>query len=154
MAINTSTIVFGNVVSRDRNSGIESKKTKTFGLAFPLGKRTQKGYLQKESGVELVKNNLRQLLQTEKGERIMLPNYGVRLKRYLFEQLTEETFGSIKQEILTSISRYVKGVKVLKLRVVPIDDFSLEGLQAFRIDLLAQVSDLDGVIVEVGVKLS
>lgn len=154
MAINTNSQLFGRVVSTEKKNTVGSKSKKVFGMGFPIGKGSSRGYVGNEVGLELVKNNLRQLLQTEKGERVMLPNYGVKLKKYLFEALDQETFGSIKQEILTSIARYIKGVKVLKLRVLPIDDFGLEGLQAIRIDLLVQIKELEGAIVEVGVKIN
>ena len=48
---------------------------------------------------DLAKQNFKMLLLTNKGERIMHPNFGVGLRSYLFEQNTPVTFGEIDKEI-------------------------------------------------------
>ena len=61
------------------------------------------GFLKKCSDIEVVKSSLIQLLLTAKGERLMLPNYGTNLRKYLMEPLDQATFTSIKKEIQQSI---------------------------------------------------
>ena len=48
--------------------------------------------------IEAVKNNIRLLLDTEKGERLMQPNLGMNLKRFLFDNITQETTSDIEVE--------------------------------------------------------
>jgi len=50
--------------------------------------------------IEAVKNNIRNLLQTNSGERLMQPNLGINLRKYLFEQYTDDVSFSIQNEII------------------------------------------------------
>ena len=46
-----------------------------------------------------IKSNIRNLLATERGERIMQPDIGLDLDRYLFEQITDDVIIAIQNEI-------------------------------------------------------
>ena len=54
--------------------------------------------------IEAVKNNIRNLLQTEEGERFFQPNLGLNLKRNLFEQITSENLVGIQDSILDKLN--------------------------------------------------
>ena len=41
-------------------------------------------------GIDAVKNNIRNLLSTHKGERYLQPNIGLDLRNYMFEQFTPD----------------------------------------------------------------
>ncbi len=47
------------------------------------------------------------LILTVPGERIMDPDFGVGARRYLFEQLTEETFQLFKSRLLQQQQKYL-----------------------------------------------
>ena len=117
MAITTQHDVYGNEVDISINREIKSKHTRKAGLGYPLiGKfikvtggdlqvnENQGSYFRPAKGISLIKNNLRQFLLCDKGERIMRPNYGISIKRYLFEPLDEITFFLIKNEISKSLT--------------------------------------------------
>lgn len=145
-----STTVYGNVPHRSIKKDVISTTKKVYGLGYPL-KST--GYFAKQSGVELVKNNLNQLLKTVRGERVMLPNFGTNLPFYLFEPLDRQLFTTIKQEILDSITRYGQGVQVLKLSVIPNDQINLEGVQGLNITLSVKLTELDNQILDFTVSI-
>lgn len=70
--------------------------------------------LSKEGGLslitrlkELVKQNFKILILTEPGERIMDINFGVGLRRYLFENNTEELKEEITSRIYSQVARYM-----------------------------------------------
>ena len=42
--------------------------------------------------IESVKNNIRNLLSTSAGERFLQPTLGLNLRRFLFDQMTEELY--------------------------------------------------------------
>lgn len=114
-----TTTVYGSTTSVGikktiSNSGWE----KLVGLQYPLHASLGKGFFSKESNIPLIKNNIRQLLQTERGERVMLPNFGVSLRRFLFQQLDQQTFEEIREEVLYSLKNYVPGIQVTKIRVI------------------------------------
>ncbi len=113
-----TTNIYGNPISVNTQKTItNSGWDKLVGLQYPLHASIGKGYFSKESNVQLIKNNLRQLLQTERGERVMLPEFGVSLRRFLFQQLDQQLFEEIREEILYSVNNYVPGVVITKIRV-------------------------------------
>tara|TARA_R100000005_G_C4886831_1_gene135694 strand:- start:54 stop:437 length:384 start_codon:yes stop_codon:yes gene_type:complete len=67
-----------------------------------------------KDGIRLVKNfrdlarqNLKMLLLTAPGERIMEPEFGVGAKNFLFEPLTEATLERMRSRILEQQQRYL-----------------------------------------------
>ena len=68
--------------------------------------------------IEAVKNNIRNLLQTEEGERFFQPNLGVGLKRILFEQITEENLTTIQDTILDKFEFWLPFVEVRDIQVL------------------------------------
>ena len=153
MALNTNTTVYGITPTLSTSKRISSNVTRTFGFAYPLTKNLNAGWFSKESGIELVRNNLKQLLSTDLGERILLPGFGLNLKKYLFQPMDDELFEMIREEILETINKYANNVRVLKLGVFPVEDYGLEGLQALRITLSVQLKESEGTVFEVGVKI-
>lgn len=61
-----------------------------------------------------IQQNLKMLLYTSPGERVMLPNYGVGLKRYLFEQSPDFY---IDEKIREQIALYVPEVSIVSLTI-------------------------------------
>ena len=57
--------------------------------------------------IEAVKHNLYNLCNTDAGERVMQPNLGVRLKRYLFEPFSEELVYNIQDTLTESINYWM-----------------------------------------------
>jgi hypothetical protein len=49
--------------------------------------------------LSLVKQNMKMVLLTSPGERVMIPEYGVGLKRFLFLQNTETTLDNMRERI-------------------------------------------------------
>ena len=77
MAANQTVNIHGTVAPRFLEQIATGNRKATFGLNFPLGESRDKGgFFQKVSGVRMVKDAVRQLLQTTRGERIMLPKFG------------------------------------------------------------------------------
>ena len=132
MALTTTHNTYGASPSLEIQRGITSKVNRRRGFVYPLvGKlanvtgmaqglqnaTSQGAYLTGTQGLALIKNNLRQLLLCEKGERIMLPDYGLSLKKYIFEPLDETTYFLMRTDILRTITKYFKSVNVIKLGI-------------------------------------
>ena len=58
--------------------------------------------------IEAVKNNIRNLLNTEKGERFFQPNLGMGLRKFLFQNITDESTLTIQNEIRIKIIFNIK----------------------------------------------
>ena len=67
--------------------------------------------------IEAVKNNIRNLLSTHKGERYMQPNIGLNLRKFLFEQFTDELRLQIENDILDTINFWLPFIQVKDLKV-------------------------------------
>ena len=63
----------------------------------------------------LVKQNLKMLILTNPGERMMDINFGVGLKRYLFEMNDNSTYQDIASRIREQVSRYMSFVEIQKV---------------------------------------
>ena len=68
---------------------------------LPLTYDESEGYRMNKKFAEMVLQNLKMLLLTNPGERIMEPDFGVGLKRYLFEQNIDAVHGDIHAKIKT-----------------------------------------------------
>jgi phage baseplate assembly protein W len=117
MAIPSLTNIYGKIVTPQVKSSISGKIEKLIGFKYPIVNTPSNGYFSKQSGVALLKSNLRQLIRTERGERFMLPNYGCGLKQYLMEPLDETTFNEVKTKIVESINTYLSNIEISKLQV-------------------------------------
>lgn len=62
--------------------------------------------LNEEQLNEVIKFNLKSILLTHKGER-MDTSFGVGIRQYLFETITEDIYESIQSEILFQIRKYM-----------------------------------------------
>ena len=96
------------------------------GIDLPIRKGNSiDGYFASTSTtIEAVKNNIRNLLNTNQGERLMQPTLGLNLKKYLFENFTEELQDTIKNEILTTFKFWLPFVQVqdIQINMSNIDD--------------------------------
>jgi len=92
--------------SYKRISPLDLNKNVSIGVLFPLDNvNMHKG---SETAKEQVKSDLINLVLTERGERLHLLNYGVGLKKYLFEQGTTELSGKIEQELHSTLEKQIE----------------------------------------------
>ncbi len=63
----------------------------------------------------LVAQNLKMLILTNPGERIMDINFGVGMRKYLFEMNDDTTYASIASKIRSQVGRYLSFVEILKI---------------------------------------
>ena len=69
------------------------------GLRFPIRPDAVTGALPRVSGMDRIRQSIEQILDTEPGERIMLPEFGCGLRRYLMEPNTLTTRTAIAEDI-------------------------------------------------------
>jgi phage baseplate assembly protein W len=93
-------------------------------IKLPLIRDDVDGFETVKSFRNLVKQNFKMLLLTDRGERVMEPNYGVGLKKYLFENFDQSTFSRIETDILEQVSIYMPIVAIQEISFQPSDQFS------------------------------
>ena len=72
-----------------------------------------------------IKSNLVNLLLTSVGERVMNPNFGCELKRFVFEGINENNISDLKISINNSISLYIPEITVSSIDVISNKDNNL-----------------------------
>jgi len=107
------------IISQNRRiNPLDINRNVTIGVAFPLDEvNIFKGT---ETVREQVKSNLINLLLTEKGERVNEPNFGVGLKRLLFEQNINKE--NLEEKINFQIGFYIPEITLMSVSVGSIDD--------------------------------
>ena len=102
----------------DKNSSnwylVDQDQDQFIGLSFPL---VFDNTASTKTTLAAVKSNLFLLCSTELGERIMQPNLGIRLKRYLFEPFSEILVSDIKETVTESINYWMPFVKINQILV-------------------------------------
>jgi len=114
-----------------------------YGTRFPFGKG---GILfKKSSRKELLMGQIRQLMFTSPGERVFLPNYGIDIRSYVFEQLDDSVIQNLKTEISNQIRLYIPNCKVLSSDVKT-DDSINTGIPTLVIYLTIKEKDTNEII--------
>lgn len=85
---------------------------KTLSPKFPLYLSEEGGYASNKAIKEVVKQNFKNLVLTSPGERMMIPEFGVGLRNYIFEQSLEETAEKIEEALNQQIERFMPFIEV------------------------------------------
>ena len=85
--------------------------------------------------IEAVKNNIRNLLQTEEGERFFQPNLGLGLRSLLFEHITSENLITVQDAILDKMELWLPFVEVRDIQVLSTDDSTDVGVNEIRVKI-------------------
>jgi len=87
------------------------------GVGLPL-RRGQMGYFNQEfTTPEQVKSNIKNLLLTMKGERIMQPTFGTDLYKILFEPMTELLTEDVADVIRDAVKEWLPYVNLDEVKV-------------------------------------
>ena len=89
--------------------------------------------------IEAVKNNIRNLLQTNEGERFFQPNLGLNLRTLLFEHITNENLIGVQDAILDKIEFWLPFVEVSDIQVISNDNDSSIGINEIRVKILFNI---------------
>jgi len=88
-----------------------------------------------------IKSNLVNLLLTDIGERIMNPNFGCNLKRFLFENINDINSENIKNAVLESITYYIPEITITSIILTPNPDYNLIDLNVRYLLNISQTPD-------------
>lgn len=86
------------------------------GCPYPIVK-TPLGLLPTIYDIQAVKADLMQLLLTNPGERVMMPDFGTPLRKLLFEQNDPTIYDKIRSVIIASISQWEPRIVVTEVEV-------------------------------------
>ena len=103
------------ILDKRTNQFIEDQDTRvSIGIDFPFARvPNQDGYFKTtKTTMDSIKNNIKLLLQTEQGERVFQPTLGMGLKRFVFEQITENTSIEIENNIVDVFETWLPFVEL------------------------------------------
>jgi len=100
------------------------------GIAFPFQEDLKGKYLKLTNvDKDAVRSNLTNLITTMKGERLYKPDFGTNVMRFLFEPMDDTTYGEIREEILSVVSKYLKEIEVQRVEINTDEQRNFVGLK-------------------------
>jgi len=99
------------------------------GLRFPVRPDPLGGALPQVTGMERIRQSIEQILDTEPGERIMLPEFGCGLRRYLMEPNTLTTRTAIAKDVEGALTRWEPRIQLTDVSVTAGDEPELAWVQ-------------------------
>ena len=108
------------ILDRRTNQFIEDKDTRvSVGIDFPIARMPDgDGYFKTtKTTVDAIKNNIRLLLQTQQGERVFQPNLGMGLRKFVFEQINENTQIEIENNIVDVFQTWLPFVDLKDIEI-------------------------------------
>jgi len=154
MAYTTTKTVYGHVSKVPVDQDLKGKFEKVKGFGFPVGSKAGLPYFYTETSETLIKNNLKQLLGTNPGERILLPDFGCSLRKFLFQQLDTTTKNDIIRQVVNSITKYLKSVEILEIKVQEVDEIGPDNNNVINIQLRLKIKDETNLVFYTEVKVA
>ena len=111
------------------------------GIDLPIRRDDASGgfFASTTTTIEAVKNNIRNLLQTEEGERFFQPNLGINLKRKLFENLKEGDITDIQNTILDKFDFWLPFVETRDIQILTNSDDTTIGVNTIIIKIIFNI---------------
>tara|TARA_B100000287_G_scaffold434921_1_gene500954 strand:- start:114 stop:632 length:519 start_codon:yes stop_codon:yes gene_type:complete len=109
------------ILDRRTNQFIEDKDSRiSVGIKLPFSNKTGgDGYFESsKTTIESIKNNIKMLLNTNKGERVFQPNLGISIKEFLFEPLNDEHQIQIENIIVEALEMWMPFVELTSIEMV------------------------------------
>ena len=101
------------------------------GLELPLT-HTQEGYFKRtKTALEQAKSNIKNLLLTNKGERLGNPNFGTNLISLVFSQENTDLESRVEEEIRASMSEFLPNINIVNIQT----NFSDENMSTAIVNL-------------------
>lgn len=98
-----------------------------------------------KTAVDSVKQNFKMLLLTEEGEKVMDTNFGVGLRKQLFENFTFQTSQDIRQRIIQQTGKYLPFIKIININLgdSQINDSAMIDQNELQISIEYQIEPLN-----------
>ena len=87
----------------------------SFGVALPLTRNSADGFTMLKNFRKVAKQNLKMLILTAPGERVMEPDFGVGLRRFLFQNFSTSTFSEMENKIREQAAIYLPAITIIRV---------------------------------------
>ena len=112
------------------------------GWAFPVRLTSDEGHVESVSYEEDIKESIRIILLTAKGERVMRPEFGCGIHDLVFGAVSTQFITRVKREVIEALRRYEARIEVRRVDIetTRIDDGRLD----IVIDYLVRATNQPG----------
>ena len=91
-------------------------------IKFPFADDDKGKFLEmNQDAKKAIKSDLMHLLLTNRGERFYLPEFGTNLRKYIFEQNDSVSHTLIKNELQSTIKKFIPNLTITELKVERLD---------------------------------
>jgi len=121
----------------------------TISPKLPLNIDEQDGYVMNKTILEAIKQNVKMLLLTVPGERVMDLDFGVGLKTFLFEFNGAGTYSAIRARINQQIQKYMPFIEIEEIEIFTPDERTPDSENSVQIIFSYRVrptDELDSVV--------
>tara|TARA_Y100000310_G_scaffold150540_1_gene150018 strand:+ start:535 stop:903 length:369 start_codon:yes stop_codon:yes gene_type:complete len=87
----------------------------SFGVALPLTRNSADGFTMLKNFRKVAKQNLKMLILTAPGERVMEPDFGVGLRRFLFQNFSTSIFSEMENKIREQAAIYLPAITIIRV---------------------------------------
>ena len=87
----------------------------SIGPKLPLTLDSGDGYTSIKTLRSMVKQNLKMLVLTNPGERVMEPEFGVGIRQFLFENFQSDVYARIDERIREQVNTYLPVISINRL---------------------------------------
>ena len=102
----------------------------TLGVRLPITRNSIHGYTMIDDINTLIRQNLKMLVLTNPGERVMIPDFGVGIRTYLFENFSDTIFIDLNNTIKKQAQKYLPVIVINDIKFDSTDkDHNKLGIQ-------------------------
>ena len=143
------------ILDRRKDRFVEDQDSRvSVGIDFPFGRVPNSGdgyFKTSKTTIDAIKNNIKLLLKTERSERLFQPFLGVNLKRFVFEQITEDTKIQIENDIVDTFETWLPFVELRDIEIIT--DSITEDRNKININIVFNIKKAPTSLESVGVVL-
>ena len=99
---------------------------------------------------DAIRNSIRNIFTTKPGQKLLTPNFGSSLEKYLFEPVTDTMARIIGNEILNQIETFEPRVEVLNVEVAPQPELNQYSIQVAYTFLELKTQNTLSIIAQFG----
>ena len=103
---------------------------------LPVTQDPENGFALNKTFKQMIQQNFKNLMLTSPGERVMDPNFGVGLRRFLFEQIDAFVFSRIEERIRRQVSIYMPFIEVARVEFNTFDDQQISNALEVRVEYI------------------
>tara|TARA_Y100000310_G_C20096173_1_gene540592 strand:- start:100 stop:528 length:429 start_codon:yes stop_codon:yes gene_type:complete len=140
------------IIDRRKDRFIVDQDTRvSVGIDFPFARVPSSGdgyFKTSKTTIGAIKNNIKLLLKTERGERLFQPFLGMDLKRFVFEQITEDIKIQIENDIVNVFETWLPFVNLGDIQITTDQDNKININIIFNIKRAPSSLESVGVVLE------